>query len=98
MNNVKELQGALLNQKNLGETIVLVTIENKDLLTQTRKMLNQVGYTEAKLLYREGQYVMIVVLDKVDHMGLAQMGLAKFTKEEKKIDEAMFKPYTREVA
>lgn len=97
LNNLGQVKGTLFNERNLGNRVANITLErNKDLLSQVRSHLKDKGFTEAKLTYRAGKYVMTVILDEVDHLGLVCGGYAKPTKAEKKILSEMYQPILRE--
>ena len=66
----------------------LAVLTNKGELLNFRKELAKEGYTEAKLIYRAGQYVLTYFTEKIDQFGLMGMGYIKPSKE--------FKAYVKE--
>jgi hypothetical protein len=56
-------------------------IENKQRLQEVRKEFQKKGYTEVKLLYRAGQYVLTYLTESVDKFGLMASGWLKPSKE-----------------
>lgn len=58
-----------------------MTIATKEDLLKVRKDFQKKGYTEIKLLYRAGQYVLTYLTEKVDKFGLMASGLLKPSKE-----------------
>lgn len=59
-----------------------ITLENKEALQSFRK--KNTGITEAKLLYRAGNYVLTYFNKKVSDEGLMLLGYKKKSKELKK--------------
>lgn len=54
--------------------VVTLLMQGKELLKEVRKLIIDLGYTEAKLIYRNGAYLMTVVLDNVSKSDLELMG------------------------
>ena len=96
MNNLGMVKEFLNGMNKLGMRVVEVEIDNKATLQQVRKHIKDNDLTEAKLLYRSGKYVMTVIMEKVDHLGLVCAGFVKATPQEKKVLEEMYKPVLRE--
>ena len=65
-----------------------VTVLNKGELQGFRKELQKKGYTEVKLLYRAGQYVLTYLTETVDKFGLMASGWMKPSKEFKEYAKA----------
>lgn len=57
------------------------TLESKETLLVFRKELKEKGFTEAKLIYRAGQYVMTFLTGKVSEFELMELGYIKKSKE-----------------
>lgn len=54
--------------------VATLLMQGKELLKEVRKLIIDLGYTEAKLIYRNGAYLMTVVLDNVSKSDLELMG------------------------
>ena len=65
-----------------------VTVLNKGELQGFRKEMKAKGYTEVKLLYRAGQYVLTYLTETVDKFGLMASGWMKPSKEFKEYAKA----------
>lgn len=94
--NLEMVKDFLQGMNKLGMRVVTLDIATKDLLVKTRKHLKDIGFTEAKLVYRNGAYVMTVITEQVDHLGLALGGFTKLTKQEKELVESLYKPRVKE--
>lgn len=84
MNKELEFIKNTLRKAKQEMRVVTLPIEGKELLQQARKLIIDLGYTEAKLIYRKGAYMMTVVLDKVTLSDLELMGFKKASKGTKK--------------
>ena len=58
-----------------------ITLATKEELVGFRKEMKAKGFTEAKLLYRAGQYVLTYLTVQIDKFGLMGMGFIKQSKE-----------------
>ena len=56
-------------------------LTTKEELVGFRKEMKSKGYTEAKVLYRAGQYVITYLTESVDKFGLMASGFMKQSKE-----------------
>ena len=73
-----------------------MTITTKEELLKVRKNFEAKGFTEVKLLYRAGQYVITYLTEKVDKFGLMASGWLKPSKEFKEYARAnKLKTYSR---
>ena len=73
-----------------------MTIATKEELLKVRKNFEAKGFTEVKLLYRAGQYVLTYLTEKVDKFGLMASGWMKQSKEFKEYAKAnKLKTYSR---
>ena len=73
-----------------------MTITTKEELLKVRKNFEAKGFTEVKLLYRAGQYVLTYLTEKVDRFGLMASGWLKPSKEFKEYARAnKLKTYSR---
>lgn len=64
-----------------------ITIANKEELLKVRKTLKEKGFTEAKLLYRAGKYILTYFESSVSKLGLMELGFVKKNDEYKKAKE-----------
>ena len=64
-----------------------MTIANKEELLKVRKTLKEKGFTEAKLLYRAGKYVLTYFESNISKLGLMELGFIKKDEEYKKTKE-----------
>lgn len=73
-----------------------MTIATKEELLKVRKSFEAKGFTEVKLLYRAGQYILTYLTEKVDKFGLMASGWIKPSKEFKEYARAnKLKTYSR---
>ena len=73
-----------------------MTITTKEELLKVRKNFEAKGFTEVKLLYRAGQYVITYLTEKVDKFGLMASGWLKPSREFKEYAKAnRLKTYSR---
>lgn len=91
MKKLVEVKNELYTQRNLGMRVVDVVIDNKNLLREVRDYLKERKFTEAKLIYRNGAYVMTIILEDVTPINVALAGFRKLTKEEKQIANNLYK-------
>lgn len=83
MNKQLESIKNILRKEKQEMRVTTISIEGKEVLQQVRKLIIDLGYTEAKLIYRNGAYLMTVVLEKVSKSDLKLMGFNQpKTKEE----------------
>ena len=73
-----------------------MTITTKEELLKVRKNFEAKGFTEVKLLYRAGKYVLTYLTEKVDNFGLMASVWLKPSKEFKEYARAnKLKTYSR---
>ena len=77
---INKINHQIKNGLRVGE----VFAKDKEQLQKLRNYLKQQGYTEAKLLYRKGKYVVVIIFEKVDKLGLAQAGFIKVKRVKKR--------------
>lgn len=83
MNNVKELLETIRGNVRVGLYNFDIIVEGKKTLKDLRKSLDGMGYTIAKVIYRNGKYVVTIIADKVNRGILAYAGYTTFTKNAK---------------